>query len=171
VKRLKELEAENARLRRAASDLTLDKMILAEAAGEIDQPTQRRDCVDRVVSKLGVTERRACLVLGQHRLTQRKVPTRRDDEAALTADIVALAVQYGRYGYRWITALLGSAGWVVNLKRVERVWRREELKVPARQPKRGRLRLNDGSCVRLRPERPNHVWSYDFVEDRTHDRR
>lgn len=123
------------------------------------------------MSKLGVTERRACLVLGQHRSTQRKIPTRPDDEAALTADIVALAVQYGRYGYRRIAALLRSAGWSVNLKRVERIWRREGLKVPVKQPKRGRLCLNDGSCVRLRPERPNHVWSYDFVEDRTHDGR
>lgn len=123
------------------------------------------------MSKLGVTERRACLVLGQHRSTQRKIPTRPDDEAALTADIVALAVQYGRYGYRRIAALLRFAGWVVNLKRVERIWRREGLKVPVKQPRRGRLWLNDGSCVRLRPERPNHVWSYDFVEDRTHDGR
>ncbi|QZO02111.1 IS3 family transposase [Chenggangzhangella methanolivorans] len=172
VKRLKELEAENARLRRAVSDLTLDKMILAEAAkGKLISPARRRDCVDRVVSKLGVTERRACLVLGQHRSTQRKVPMRPDDEAALTADIVALAVQYGRYGYRRIAALLRSAGWAVNLKRVERIWRREGLKVPQKQPKRGRLWFNDGSCLRLRPERPNHVWSYDFVEDRTHDGR
>jgi transposase InsO family protein len=95
-----------------------------------------------------------------------------DDEAALTADIIALAIQYGRYGYRRITALLRNAGWVVNVKRVkrvERIWRREGLKVPAKQPKRGRLWLTDGSCVRLRPEHPNHVWSYDFVEDRTHN--
>jgi len=110
-------------------------------------------------------------VLGQHRSTQRKIAKTPDDEAALTADIVALAIQYGRYGYRRITALLRSAGWVVNVKRVERIWRREGLKVPAKQPKRKRLWLNDGSCVRLRPEYPNHVWSYDFVEDRTHDGR
>src|SRR5215210_5766147 len=95
----------------------------------------------------------ACRVLGQHRSTQRKVPTTPDDEAALTADIVALAIQYGRYGYRRVTAMLRAAGWTVNLKRVERIWRREGLKVPARQPKRSRLWLNDGSCVRLRPER------------------
>ena len=110
-------------------------------------------------------------MLGQHRSTQRKVPRAQDDEAALTADIVALALQYGRYGYRRIAALLREAGWAVNLKRVERIWRREGLKVPAKQPKRKRLWLNDGSCIRLRPERPNHVWSYDFVEDRTHDGR
>lgn len=71
----------------------------------------------------------------------------------MTADIIALARQYGRYGYRRITALLRSSGWVVNKKRVERIWRREGLKVPAKQPKRGRLWLSDGSCIRLRPER------------------
>ncbi len=111
-------------------------------------------------------------MLGQHRSTQRRIPQGRDDEARLTADIIALARQYGRYGYRKIAELLRStAGWVVNDKRVERIWRREGLKVPAKQPKRGRLWLADGSCIRLRAERPNHVWSYDFVEDRTHDGR
>jgi transposase InsO family protein len=127
--------------------------------------------VEHVVAKHGVSERFACRVLGQHRSTQRKKPSRPDDEAALTADITALAIQYGRYGYRRITAMLRNRGWRVNAKRVARLWRREGLKVPAKQPKRGRLWLNDGSCVRLRPEHPNHVWSYDFVEDRTHDGR
>jgi putative transposase len=127
--------------------------------------------VEHVVAELGVPERRACRVLGQHRSTQRKPPSRPEDEAALTADIIALATQYGRYGYRRITALLRAAGWRVNRKRVERIWRREGLKVPQKQPKRGRLWLNDGSCTRLRPEHANHVWSYDFVEDRTHDGR
>ena len=110
-------------------------------------------------------------MLGQHRSTQRKVPCGAGDEQTLTEDIIELARQYGRYGYRRVTALLHAAGWSVNHKRVERIWRREGLKVPARQPKRGRLWLADGSCVRLRAERPNHVWSYDFVEDRTHDGR
>ena len=110
-------------------------------------------------------------MLGQHRSTQRKVPSGRADENVLTADIIALASQYGRYGYRRITALLREAGWAVNVKRVERIWRREGLKVPQKQPKKGRLWLNDGSCIRLRPERSNHVWSYDFVEARTHDGR
>jgi putative transposase len=111
-------------------------------------------------------------VLGQHRSTQWRIPQGRDDEARLTADIIDLARQYGRYGYRKIAELLRStAGWVVNDKRVERIWRREGLKVPHRQPKKGRLWLNDGSCIRLRAARPNHVWSYDFVEDRTHDGR
>jgi putative transposase len=120
---------------------------------------------------MGVSERRACAALGQHRSTQRKAPRGRDDEERLTADIVEFARQYGRYGYRKVAALLRDAGWLVNAKRVERIWKREGLKVPPRQPKRGRLWLADGSCIRLRPERPNHVWSYDFVEDRTHDGR
>ena len=120
---------------------------------------------------LDVSERRVCRVLGQHRSTQRKVPCGADDEEALTDDIVALAKQYGRYGYRRVTALLHAAGWSVNHKRVERIWRREGLKVPQKQPKRGRLWLNDGSCIRLRPEYPGHVWAYDFVEGRTHDGR
>lgn len=114
-----------------------------------------------------MSERFACRVLGQHRSTQRKCAVVVEDEAA----IVALAVQYGRYGYRRITALLRRDGWTVSVTRVERIWRREGLKVPARQPKRSRLWLNDGSCVRLRPEYPNNVWSYDFVEHRTHNGR
>ncbi len=118
-----------------------------------------------------MSERRACAALGQHRSTQRKRPRGREDEERLTADIVELARCYGRYGYRKIAALLRTAGWTINDKRVERVWRREGLKVPQKQPKRSRLWLNDGSCIRLRAERRNHVWAYDFVEDRTHDGR
>ena len=127
--------------------------------------------MELVVANHGVSERLACRVLGQHRSTQRKKLTKPDDEVALTADITSLATQYGRYGYRRITAMLRQRGWRVNAKRVARIWRREGLKVPSKQPKRGRLWLNDGSCIRLRPEYPNHVWSYDFVEDRTHDGR
>ncbi len=122
-------------------------------------------------SKLRVSERRACKVIGQPRSTQRRQPVVRNDEAGLTAAIIRLARQYGRYGYRRITALLRREGWRVNAKRVQRIWRREGLKVPRKQPKRSRLWLNDGSCIRLRPQWKNHVWSYDFVEDRTHDNR
>ncbi len=81
--------------------------------------------------------------------------------------MVKLATEYGRYGYRRITALLQEEGFQVNHKRVERLWRREGLKVPTKQPKRRRLWLTDGSCVRLRPTEPNHVWTYDFVFTRT----
>jgi transposase InsO family protein len=93
------------------------------------------------------------------------------DEDALTAAIVTLAARFGRYGYRRITDLLQMAGWEVNAKRVQRIWRQEGLKVPSRQPKRGRLWLADGSCIRLRPEYRNHVWAYDFVSETTSDGR
>lgn len=86
-------------------------------------------------------------------------------------DMVRLATQYGRYGYRRVTKLLRDEGWLVNHKRIERLWRQEGLKVPQKQPKRRRLWLNDGSCVRLRPVHKDHVWSYDFVQSRTHDGR
>ena len=118
-----------------------------------------------------VSERRVCRVLGQHRSTQRRLPRRRADEERLIADMIELTRQYGRYGYRRVAALLRDAGWQVNDKRVERLWRREGLKVPMKQPKKGRFWLNDGSCVRLRPEYRNHVWSYDFVHHRTDDGR
>ena len=110
-------------------------------------------------------------MLGQHRSTRRRIPRGRADEDRLVADMIELARQYGRYGYRRIAALLRDAGWQVNDKRVERLWRREGLKVPGKQPKRGRLWLNDGSCIRLRAERADHVWSYDFVHHRTYDGR
>ena len=80
-----------------------------------------------------------------------------------------MATEYDRYGYRRVTALLNQQGWHVNHKRVERIWRREGLKVPQKQPKRARLWLNDGSCNRLRSTHPKHVWSYDFVMERTHN--
>jgi transposase InsO family protein len=94
-----------------------------------------------------------------------------EDEADLSAAIVNLASAYDRYGYRRITELRLAVGWRVNAKRVQRIWRREGLKVPSKQPKRGRLWLNDGSCIRLRPQYANHVWAYDFVADRTDDGR
>jgi putative transposase len=110
-------------------------------------------------------------VLRQPRTTQRRMLSPPSDEEQLTGDIIALATQYGRYGYRRITAMLRDKGWRVNHKRVERIWRREGLKVPKKQPKRKRLWLNDGSCIRLRPEHKDHVWSYDFMIDRTADGR
>ena len=95
----------------------------------------------------------------------------RADEDALTHAIIEMAAQYGRYGYRRITEMLQRAGWSVGVDRVLRIWRREGLKVPSKQRPRRRLWLNDGSCIRLRPERRNHVWSYDFVEAQTQDGR
>jgi putative transposase len=128
--------------------------------------------VENVCIKLEVSQRRACQVLAQARATQRHKPVPSSDEGRLTEDIITLATRYGRYGYRRITALLNNEmGWRVNHKRVERIWRREGLKVPKKQPKRGRLWLNDGSCIRLRPEHKDHVWSYDFMVERTTDGR
>ena len=121
--------------------------------------------------ELGASERHACQLVDQPRGTQRYQPTQRNDEDALTRAIIALAMQYGRYGYRRITIEVRKAGFEVGKDRVARIWRREGLKVPQRQKPRGRLWLNDGSCVRLRPEHRNHVWSYDFVSAFTHDGR
>ncbi len=118
-----------------------------------------------------MSQRRACRVLNQPRSTQRRVRHVPADEPPLVKRIIQLASDYGRYGYRRVTALLRGEGWLVNHKRVQRLWRREGLKVPQKQPKRRRLWLADGSCVRLRPTHKNHVWSYDFVADRTSDGR
>jgi transposase InsO family protein len=118
------------------------------------------------MQRLDVSERRVCRTLEINRTTKRYVFRKPDDEDILRGDIVRLASKYGRYGYRRITALLKAEGWKVNHKRVERIWREEGLKVPKKQKKRGRLYLNTGSCIRLKPLYRNHVWSYDFVEDR-----
>jgi transposase InsO family protein len=115
-----------------------------------------------VVEQLSVSERRACRVLRQSRATQRYLPDVRDDEEPLTGRIIEIAAVYGRYGTPRVRNALKSEGWHVNHKRVERIWRREGLKVPKKQPRRGRLWLNDGSCIRLRAQRRDHVWAYDF---------
>ena len=121
--------------------------------------------------KFNISERRACKALEQPRSTQRRKKIVKSEEELLRRSIVKLACDYGRYGYRRIIALLNQDGWRVNHKRVERIWREEGLKVPKKQPKRKRLWLNDGSVVRLKPMHKNHVWSYDFVHERTSDGR
>jgi putative transposase len=127
--------------------------------------------VAHVRSRLRCSERRVCRALGISRSSLRYVPTPRPDEAPPRQAVIALAAQYGRYGYRRVTGLLAQQGWGVSRSRVERLWKQEGLKVPARQPKRGRLWLADGSCVRLRPTHRHHIWSWDFVMDRTDDGR
>jgi putative transposase len=114
-----------------------------------------------------VSQRRVCQLISQPRATQRYERILKNDEAVLVKRMIELTKQYGRYGYRRVTALLQLEGFRVNHKRIERLWKREGLKVPQKQPKRKRLWFNDGSCVRLRPRYKNHVWSYDFVHDRT----
>jgi transposase InsO family protein len=118
-----------------------------------------------------ISQRRACQIFDQHRSTQRYKKVGNEEKLEVRARTIELASEYGRYGYRRITALLRKEGYQVNPKRVERIWKQEGLKVPQKQPKRGRLWLNDGSCIRHRPLFPNHVWSYDFVQDRTEDGR
>lgn len=113
-----------------------------------------------------ISQRRACRAVQINQRVARYKPVKRPDEDVLRGRILELACNYGRYGYRRITALLKAEGFDINHKRVERIWREEGLKVPQKQPKRRRLWLNDGSCVRLRAEHKNHVWSYDFVEDK-----
>ena len=125
----------------------------------------------RVLKTLKVSERWACQVLGQARTTQRHSSYIRNDEERLVTRTIELATQYGRYGYRRITALLRQEGWKVNHKRIERIWRREGLKVPKKQSQPGRLWLTDGSCIRVRPEYKDHVWSYDFMMARTNEGR
>ena len=122
----------------------------------------------QAIERHGVSQRRACRILSQPRGTQRYRPILRSDEDLLTQRIISLACQYGRYGYRRIAVMVNRSGLRVSRDRVERIWRRESLQVPRKQRPRGRLWLNDGSCIRLRPERPNHVWSYDFVTTWTH---
>ncbi len=117
------------------------------------------------------SERRICRALGIHRSSLRYEPEPRADEAPLTQAVLRLASQYGRYGYRRITALLHAEGWRVSRSCVERLWKREGLRVPQKQPRRRRLWLAEGSCLRLRPCWMNHVWSWDFVMDRTHNGR
>ena len=127
--------------------------------------------INHVCHTLEVSVRRACLVLGIPRSTYHYRCELSSDEEPLITRIIDVATQFGRYGYRRITALLQAEGWQVNHKRVERIWREEGLKVPQRQPKRRRLWLNDGSCLRLRPQYRDHVWTYDFLLHHTHDGR
>ena len=171
---MKELERENAKLKRLVAELSLEKQILKDvASGNFLSPERRRCCGGACAPRRVRSERAPCTcrLLGQWRRTQRYAANPKIDEEALTEAIIALASEYGRYGYRRITALLQRDGWQVGKDRVQRIWRREGLKVPQKQRPRRRLWLNDGSCVRLRPERANHVWSYDFVSAMTHDGR
>jgi putative transposase len=124
-----------------------------------------------VVTVLPVSERRACRAIGQVRSSYRYRPQPDPSQDRLRERVIALAHEYGRYGYRTVTGMLTREGWDVGKDRVYTIWRQEGLRVPAKQPKRARLWRADGACVRLRPTHRNHVWSYDFVAERTHDGR
>jgi transposase InsO family protein len=117
-----------------------------------------------LMEQFHASERQACALVGLSRTVWRYYPQERDDEEPLRAEIIRLACMYGRYGYRMVAGLMRNAGWqLATPDRVRRIWREEGLKVPGQQKPRGRLWFNDGSCLRLRPEHRNHVWSYDFV--------
>ena len=118
-----------------------------------------------------VSERRACRALCVNRTVYRYEPVKRPDEDETKETILYLATNFGRVGYRMVTNMMRNRGVKINHKRVERIWREEGLKLPKKQTKRRRLFLGDGSCIRLRAEHRNHVWSYDFVEDKTMDSR
>jgi putative transposase len=132
---------------------------------------KRKAAVEYVIEAHNVTERRACRALNVNRTAYRYEPVRLPDEDEIRAAVIETACNYGRLGYRRVTAMLRNRGILINHKRVERIWREEGLKLPQKQTKKSRLWLNDGSCVRLRAEHKNHVWSYDFVEDKTMDGR
>ena len=122
-----------------------------------------------VMEEHSVTERRACRVLSVNRTAYRYEPVRLPDEDEVRADIIDKACNFGRVGYRMVTNMMRNNGTRINHKRVERIWREEGLKLPKKQVKKRRIWMNDGSCIRLRPEYRNHVWSYDFVEDKTYN--
>ena len=132
---------------------------------------RKRKAVQNAIIKHDISERKACKIFDQHRTTQRYERKPNEFSEAVRRRVIELAGEYGRYGYRRITALMHKEGYKINTKRVYRIWRQEGLKVPQKQPKRGRLWLADGSCIRHRPQFKNHVWSYDFVMDRTEDGR
>ncbi|HVC23093.1 MAG TPA: IS3 family transposase [Candidatus Dormibacteraeota bacterium] len=173
AKELRRLKDENGRLKRVVADLTLDNAMLREAApGKLLSPARRRDAVRRVRERFGVSERRACRALGQHRTTQRRPPRPvLAPEEQLRRRMRKLGRAQPRYGYRRIWALLRQEGWLVNRKRVQRIWREEGLRVPAQSPKRRRLGVSTVPADRLRAERPNHVWALDFIFDATSDGR
>jgi putative transposase len=111
-----------------------------------------------------ISERTACSLVGLSRAAYHYMPLPRDDEGPLRAEVIRMAGTYGRYGYRLIAGMMRNSGWgQATTAKVARIWRQEDLKIPQKQPPRGRLWFNDGSCMRLRATHPNHVWSYDFV--------
>ena len=117
--------------------------------------------------RLSVSERWACRVTGQHRSTERYEPKRADDDAVLRAELRKISVQRPRWGYRRAHHRLREEGWELNRKRVQRIWREEGLRVPRRKRKRRRVGDSTVAAQRLRAERPNHVWAFDFQFDQT----
>ncbi len=165
ARRLRELEKENARLKKLVADLspkatTSSANTFAEGgrAGKVLSPARKREAVAHVQRQLGVSERRACRVVGQPRSTHRYTPERPAQDRALVARLLQLSRQHPRYGYRRAWAVLRGQGWAVNKKRVHRLWREAGLQVPQKAQKRRRAGTGENSTVRLAPEHPNHIW-------------
>ena len=171
AKRLKELERENVTLKAIVADQALEVRALKEGGreGKLVSPARRRRAVAMVRDRLGVSERWACRVLGQHRSTERYEPKRAEDDAVLRAELRQFSKDRPRWGYRRAHHHLRELGWDVNRKRVQRLWREEGLRVPQRRRKRRRLGDSTVPAQRLRAERPNQVWAFDFQFDQTAD--
>ncbi|MCW8136012.1 MAG: IS3 family transposase [Planctomycetota bacterium] len=168
MKRLKELEAENKRLKKAVADLTLEKQILKEGArGKLLTPARRRSAVKHVQRTLGTSERFSCSTVHQARSTQRYEPQKRSQVEALVQRMLELSGKHPRYGYRRIWSLLRREGFAVNRKRVHRLWRLNGLKVPQRRKKKRALGQGSNGCATKRAEHRNHTWAWDFIHDRT----
>ncbi|WP_419192682.1 IS3 family transposase [Kolteria novifilia] len=168
ARRLKELEQENAKLKRLLAEAELDKAMLKELfQGKLLSPSRRRAAVDRLEKSFGVSERRACEVAEQPRGTQRYQPRLSSDEGPLVSRMLELVRKHPRYGYRRIWFLLRREGFRVNRKRIYRLWRSQGLKVPKKQRKKRRLGSSANGVTRRRAEYKNHVWSWDFIHDRT----
>jgi putative transposase len=120
---------------------------------------------------MDVSERRACEVISQPRMTQRYKIKQPNRDKALTTEIKKLAKRYKRYGYRMITAKLRQDDWIVNHKRVQRIWQREALQVPYRRKFKKAKGSSENSCAVKKAKYPNHVWTYDFMGDQTEDGR
>ena len=134
-------------------------------------PARKREAVGHLQRSLELSERRACKVVGQPRSTQRYEVESDGEEQRLRHELREISRQRPRAGYRMAARCLRRGGWRINHKRVQRLWREEGLRVGRKQRKRARLGGAAQGSQRLRAERTNEVWSYDFVQDRTRDGR
>ena len=134
-------------------------------------PARKRKATEHVKQWMDVSERRACKVISQPRMTQRYKTKQPDKDKVLTREINKLAKKHKRYGYRMITAKLRQAGWNVNHKRVQRIWQKEGLQVPYRRKFKKAKGDSQNSCAVRKALFPNHVWTYDFMSDQTEDGR
>ncbi|WP_163791944.1 IS3 family transposase [Mycolicibacterium chitae] len=171
AKRLKELEAENARLKKLVANQALDIDMLKEISAETLTPNRKRSAVAALRERFGVSERRACTVVGIHRSTMRLTPAPvTTEEAELRAWLRKFSTDRPRWGWRRAAKMARRAGWQVNNKRIRRLWRPEGLRVPQRRRKK-RLTGIGVAVGAMSPIRPNVIWAMDFQFDTTADGR